>query len=110
MQSCHAIPEFIKEHPDTYKRWYENSNTLAVLSVPDEHHLRNLVKDLAQNGIRYSIFNEPDIDNQMTSVAIEPHVGAYKLCSSFPLALKEFRKTTIINHNNNDIQDKAIAA
>lgn len=108
MQSIHAIPEFIKEHPEAYKRWYENSNTLALLSVPDEHHLRNLVKYLAQKGIRYSIFNEPDIDNEMTAVAIEPHTEAYKLCKSFPLALKEFK--TIKNNNHNDFQNKAIAA
>ena len=108
VQSCHAIPEFAKEHPETYKRWDDNSKTIALLSVPNEHHLQHLVKDLAQKGIRYSIFNEPDIDNQMTAVAIEPHQEAYKLCASFPLALREFK--TIKNNNHNDFQSKAFAA
>lgn len=40
------------------------------------------------NGIRMSVFYEPDI-NEYTSVAIEPGEKSRKLTSSLPLMLKE---------------------
>jgi hypothetical protein len=35
------------------------------------------------------VFTEPDIDNQVTAITIEPSVETQKLCSNLPLALKE---------------------
>jgi len=40
--------------------------------------------------IKYSVFKEPDIDNQVTAIALEPSDLTRKLCSNIPLALKEF--------------------
>jgi hypothetical protein len=36
-------------------------------------------------GIKYSIFREPDINNQITAITLEPSEASMKLTSSFPL-------------------------
>jgi hypothetical protein len=42
--------------------------------------------------ILYSCFYEPDLDNQLTAIAIEPTDNARKLVSNLPLLLKEYIK------------------
>jgi hypothetical protein len=42
--------------------------------------------------LRFSIFREPDFDNQVTAIAIEPGENGKKFCSSLPLALKEYER------------------
>jgi len=39
--------------------------------------------------IKHITFTEPDLGNQITAIAIEPTDMARRICSSFPLALKE---------------------
>ena len=91
-QSAHALAEFSFEHPSFYQEWYKHSKALTLLSVKDEHHLLFLIKQLAEKNIPLSIFIEPDINNQVTAIAIAPSVDVKKICSSIPLALKEYNK------------------
>jgi hypothetical protein len=48
-----------------------------------------LIAKLQSRGITMSVFQEPDLDNQITAIAIEPSKEAHKACSSLPLALSE---------------------
>jgi len=57
------------------------------LSVPDEPSLLKLKKKAEIRGLTYSVFQEPDIDNQVTAIALEPGEKSRKLCSNLPLAL-----------------------
>lgn len=86
----HAVPLFEKEHNSIYEEWYEKSNHIAVLSVADEDSLKDLIFKARIKDIKCSVFTEPDLDNQITSVAFEPCEETCKLCSSLPLALKEY--------------------
>jgi hypothetical protein len=52
--------------------------------------LLTLINKFEHNNINLSIFREPDMDNQVTAVALEPTARATKLCSNLPLALKEY--------------------
>ena len=36
VQAVHAMREFVREYPEVDRHWYEKSNTLALLTVPDE--------------------------------------------------------------------------
>jgi hypothetical protein len=42
-----------------------------------------------EQGIRFSVFKEPDIDNQITAIALEPGSKSKKICSNLSLALKD---------------------
>ena len=88
MQSIHAAIQFKFEHPEISINWFENSNYLGLLSVENEGELIALTEQAKELGISYSIFREPDIDNQITAIALAPGPKSKKLCSRLPLALK----------------------
>lgn len=75
--------------PEDARKWYYGSNFLVIVSVPDEGSLYELRAEAARRGIRYAYVHEPDIDNQLTAVALGPGKAAQKLCASLPLALRE---------------------
>lgn len=89
MQSIHAGIQFIFEYPEYAKNWYEQSNYLGFLSVPDEAALIGLIAKAKEQDIPCSVFREPDIDNQITAIALAPGMKSKKLCSNLKLALKE---------------------
>jgi len=84
----HAAIQFQHEHPEIAKYWHSNSNYLALLSTRDENSLKDLLNKFQSKGLNFSVFTEPDIDNQITAVAIEPSVETQRICSNLPLALK----------------------
>lgn len=88
MQSMHALRQFTAEHPEIDKMWFEQSNYLGLLSVADEQELNRLIEQATAHSIRFSIFREPDVENQITAIALEPGQKTKKLCSKLPLALK----------------------
>jgi hypothetical protein len=78
----------IFQFPEESKAWHINSNSIVCLSVKDEQSLLKLSEKLSFEGIKHVLFREPDIQNQITSIAIEPCDRAKKICSNMPLALK----------------------
>lgn len=77
--------EFVAEHKETDLSWYMSSNHLALLSVQDEAELHRLVNRAARRGVRFSLFREPDRNDELTAIALEP--AARRLCQDLPLAL-----------------------
>lgn len=63
-----------------------------MLSAKDEAELHKLTARAEKKGVRYSLFREPDLNNQITALAIEPGDKGRRFCSSLPLAFKESRK------------------
>jgi hypothetical protein len=92
VQSIHAAMQFAFEHPDINKEWFEKSNYLGFLSVPNEYALNELVEKALLLDIKVSVFKEPDIDNQVTAIALAPGVKTKKLCSNLCLALKDINE------------------
>lgn len=86
VQSCHALRQFVEEHPEIDSSWFKESNYLALLCVTDETELVRLCVHAEQKGHKFSVFREPDIGNQVTAIALEP--GAKKLCRKLDLALQ----------------------
>lgn len=106
-QSLHALTEFSKEHFSLYQNWYNFSNGLSVLALPNEDKLKHLISKLSEKGISFSVFIEPDVNNQVTAIAIAPSLEAHKLCSSIPLALKEYNQPHLINKHFTGKEDVA---
>lgn len=92
VQGQHAAIEFIMQYPEISNHWHQVSNYLGFLSVDNEQKLICLFEKAKALGIACSMFKEPDIDNEVTAIALEPGELSKKLCSRLPLALKENRR------------------
>jgi hypothetical protein len=89
---------FIIEHPEVSNLWYKDQY-LAQLSVENEEELYSLISKLEKNHLRFVVFREPDIENQITAIAIEPSDKTRRLTSSMPLMLKEYNFFNGIDKN-----------
>jgi hypothetical protein len=88
VQSMHALRQFTAEHPEIDRLWFDQSNYLGLLSVANEKELYSLMEQAQMQDIKFSIFREPDIGDQITAIAIAPGAKSKKLCSKLQLALK----------------------
>lgn len=84
-QLCHALRQFGEEHPAVDRLWFDRSNTLALLEVPDERSLVELEGKARERGLPVSLFREPDIGNAPTALALGP--DGRNLVRRLPLAL-----------------------
>jgi len=85
----HALRQFTAEHPEVDRQWFEISNYLGLLSVANEQELHQLIEKARDLDIKLSVFREPDIDNQITAIALAPGVRSKKLCSQLQLGLSK---------------------
>ncbi|KKM13151.1 hypothetical protein LCGC14_1719050 [marine sediment metagenome] len=92
VQSAHAVADFIFKYPQVAKEWHETSNFLVILSVPTESALSKVSQKLTDANLLFSPFHEPDINNELTAIAIEPSDKAKKFCSRFKLVLRDRSK------------------
>jgi len=90
VQAAHAVADFIFKYPQVAKEWHDTSNYLVILSVPTESELSKASQTLTDANLLFSPFHEPDIDNELTAIAIEPSDKARKFCSRFGLALRKY--------------------
>lgn len=101
VQSIHSTLAFVDEHPHLFTNWNNFSKAISLLAVKNEDELKTLIIKLTQKGIKHSVFAEPDIDHQITSIAIEPSESAFKACCSIPLALKQYNHHKLIYKHSN---------
>jgi hypothetical protein len=80
-QAVHAAFLFGEQYPHLKDYWYLESNNVVVLQ---EDNLAELADQLEGEGFRLSRFLEPDLDDELTAICVEP--GAWKLLSSLRLA------------------------
>ena len=91
-QTCHSLAQFSYDYPEDFREWVEKSNYIVVLSTENEESLKDIINQLKDNDLDHSVFVEPDLDNQVTALAISPkHTDwASRYLSSLPLAMKEY--------------------
>lgn len=89
VQSAHACVQFQYEHPELAKNWFRNSNYLVFLSVENEHELKQFINKANSNNTKISIFREPDFNNEITAIALEPCDWSRRHTSGLPLMRKE---------------------
>lgn len=100
VQPAHALAEFMVTFPTVSRRWHKNHKNLVVLAAPNELALIDLFKKAEEKGLKCVLFKEPDIGNETTAIAIEPHELTYKLTSNLPLALKKYAEVQILSNQN----------
>jgi len=77
------------DYPELDGIWFENSNYLALLSVSNENDLHKLITKASAMDVKVSCFREPDLNNEVTAIVLEPCKVSKKLCANLPLALSE---------------------
>ena len=91
-QLVHGMATFARDYPQTFEEWERTSNTIVCLVVEDEEALRQLhicaeiVSERSELGCVISNFREPDFDDQLTCVVLEPIDVFADLCSGLELA------------------------
>lgn len=98
-QATHAALLFAQEFPQIYEKWSKDPY-LALLSVKNEQELHNLISKLEKSKIKFSVFREPDINNQVTAICIEPSEASRKATSSLPTMLRDIRTENQLDKNN----------
>lgn len=89
-QSVHAAEQFQKEHDNVQSEWYFKSRHIVILSCDNEKSLKELLLKAHTRGILCSAFSEPDFNDALTAIALEPSEEAQKLTSNLPLAFREY--------------------
>lgn len=92
-QVAHAAFLFAYEHHPIHRQWLTESNFLIILSVENEEALSDLGERAEALNLPVSWFTEPDIDDQLTAIAIAPSPTTVELCADLPLALREFNES-----------------
>lgn len=78
VQSAHAAVDFTLTWPEKVPE------TLVLLAVADEDELRWLYQEARLASLTAAASHEPDLDDQLTAVALEP--AAARLVRRYPLA------------------------
>ena len=86
-QAVHAMREFTAKHPETDLDWFQTSKNLALLQVPNEEELENVLDVLSRHGVEHVEWREPDRNNELTAVAVAPEGNRY--LSTLPLLLRK---------------------
>jgi len=89
------MADFIFQHGDIANVWHNISNYIILCSVPTETDLHAVHKSLRGINIPFTTFTEPDLNNELTAIAIAPCDEAAVFCSQFKLA---FRKEDMLNN------------
>jgi peptidyl-tRNA hydrolase len=88
-QAVHAAFAFGHRHSNLVGQWITESNFLVIVAVPDEDSLRAFAEEAFTRNIVKVNVTEPDLDNELTAVALAPGNAAKKLCANLPLAMKQ---------------------
>jgi len=83
------VADFILAHPEISRKWHDQSNYIILLSVPTEYELQSTAQTLRAADLSISLFHEPDLDNELTAIAVEPSDRARRFCSRLKLAMKD---------------------
>lgn len=86
VQSAHAAIDFQHQYPTESLEWNQQSNYLVFLTVEDESALKLLEDKCLRLGIKYTTFIEPDLNNELTAICLDPtDEQSVKITSSMPL-------------------------
>lgn len=100
VQSAHAAINFTFEHPGRAGPWFKESNYLVLLELSNEKQLKLLINKCEHHQLAYTVFREPDINNQITAIAIEPSPITRKLVQKIPLLFKSKQNGTTKNYGH----------
>ena len=102
-QSCHALSKFYEEHRIIASKWYNESNYICLLACKDVDHLTLVKVILENNNLNISVFYEPDLNNVITAIAVEPSDISRRLLANLPLALRDNKSNNIVSNKEKEL-------
>lgn len=96
-QVAHAAFQFAYEHRPLAAQWLRESNFLIILSCEDELALSEFGRHIESHNIPVTWFTEPDINDEITAIALAPSPRTVELCEKLPLAMRELMVKPTIN-------------
>lgn len=93
-QLVHGMASFARDYPEAFDAWQRTSNTVVCLAVEDEPTLNELLRhatrasEASETRLAISTFHEPDFDDELTCVVLEPVAVSSELCKGIPLACR----------------------
>ena len=91
-QITHAAFRFAISYPEETRSWINTSEVIVCLGIKNEEELFKLTQKAEIRNIKHSIFREPDLNNELTSVVFQPGEDSKKLCSNLGLVLRKCQK------------------
>ena len=88
-QMGHSLSQYHLDYPESARQW--NNGYLISLSIDSEQKLQHLLIKLQDLGIKVSYFTEPDFGDQLTSICFIETDKTYRITSSLPNSLKEYK-------------------
>jgi len=73
VQGGHALAEFLLNYQTSWKNW-----TLVYLGVKNELQLEKWIYKLKEFDINVAVWKEPDMDNEITAIAVYSNEGVFK--------------------------------
>ena len=84
VQGSHGLAQFALEHTQLFNKW--NNQTIVFIDVKNIDGLINLANKLDSKKIKFSVFKEPDIGNELTSVVFLDEGGATEIVKKYNCA------------------------
>lgn len=88
VQSTHAAINFCFKQRNKASPWFEESQYLVMLAVKNTEELKLLIDKCELFNVAYEAFYEPDLNNELTAVCLEPGLITQKLVKKIPLMFK----------------------
>lgn len=95
VQSTHSIADFAYEHPETFGKWKEGSNSIICLSAKSQEHLLKLYEKYSRL-TQATLFFEPDVD-EYTSLCLYGTPEIRKALSHLSLSLKQKNNEQLVD-------------
>ena len=87
-QVAHGVSVFASEHEKEYKDWLRDNHHIVVLAVENLASLQEFHQKVKTMEVKHTIFEEPDINNEITVVVLCPCRKAKRAVEGLKLAGK----------------------
>jgi hypothetical protein len=84
-QACHAVVSFSAVNREAFGEW--GNRTIVIVRVSGEQRLAEMRAHAIRLDIPNGKFYEPDLDDELTAIALAPSIETDALCSGLDLAL-----------------------
>ena len=85
-QALHAALHFAADYNIMFQKWMNVSDYICVLHIDNEEELQKLLNKAHGKGITCASFREPDLDDALTAICLEPGNRSKSLCKNLKLA------------------------